>query len=409
MRILLAQKLPYFRSLTGGSKFTKLLLEQLAARNHSCRVLALRSNEANRATSPQEIEIRVCNGVEVHVVSNGLRLNSYLLEQVDAFNPTWTIVSEDPTYGLLNASLHAQPERTILLSQSTATLPFGPEAFEHNRGHAELFTRVAGIIAVSRYLKNYIKRWASIEPWWAPAPVFGNGPFLDLGSFENSFVTMVNPSLIKGISIFLELARRLPKVQFAAVCTWATTPADRFALSEFPNVRILEPDENIENILAQSRVVLVPSLWAEAFGLIVVEAMLRGIPVIASDVGGLREAKLGIDYLLPVVPIKAYEERRDTAMLKVPIVPHQEINPWLDALRRLISDRTHYQELSLASRKVALRYVSALSILPLEQYLESLTPSASRRRESKEDLAGRLQNLSADKLELLAQLMRKNA
>ena len=38
-----------------------------------------------------------------------------------------------------------------------------------------------------------------------------------------------------------------------------------------------------------------PSLW-QAFGRIVVEAM-HGIPVIASDAGGLAEAKLGVDYL----------------------------------------------------------------------------------------------------------------
>ena len=47
-----------------------------------------------------------------------------------------------------------------------------------------------------------------------------------------------------------------------------------------------------------TRILLVPSLWGEAFGLVVVEAMLRGIPVLASNVGGLVEAKLGVDYIL---------------------------------------------------------------------------------------------------------------
>ena len=36
-----------------------------------------------------------------------------------------------------------------------------------------------------------------------------------------------------------------------------------------------------------------PSLWFEGFGLIAMEAMLRGLPVIASDSGGLEEAKAG--------------------------------------------------------------------------------------------------------------------
>jgi len=38
----------------------------------------------------------------------------------------------------------------------------------------------------------------------------------------------------------------------------------------------------------QADVVLVPSLWEEPFGLVAVEAMARGVAVIASDVGGLR-------------------------------------------------------------------------------------------------------------------------
>lgn len=49
----------------------------------------------------------------------------------------------------------------------------------------------------------------------------------------------------------------------------------------------------------QADMVLVPSLWAEPFGLVAIEAMARGLPVIASDVGGLRSVIRGdIDGLL---------------------------------------------------------------------------------------------------------------
>ena len=45
----------------------------------------------------------------------------------------------------------------------------------------------------------------------------------------------------------------------------------------------------LQTFLDGLRVLVVPSAWYEAFGLVCVEALSRGIPVIASDVGGLSE------------------------------------------------------------------------------------------------------------------------
>jgi len=49
-----------------------------------------------------------------------------------------------------------------------------------------------------------------------------------------------------------------------------------------------EPDE-IHRVLQGADILVVPSLWPEAFGLTVREGFLAGIPVVASDMGALRE------------------------------------------------------------------------------------------------------------------------
>ena len=88
---------------------------------------------------------------------------------------------------------------------------------------------------------------------------------------------------------------------------WGTTAEDRRALERLPNVRLLPNARNHRRRAARTRVLLMPSLWYEGFGLIVMESMLRGIPVVASDSGGLKEAKRGTGYVIPVRTIERYQ------------------------------------------------------------------------------------------------------
>jgi glycosyltransferase involved in cell wall biosynthesis len=53
-------------------------------------------------------------------------------------------------------------------------------------------------------------------------------------------------------------------------------------------VKFLGYVDNVSELLAQADIFLIPSLW-EGFGLAAVEAMNAGLPIIASDIPGLRE------------------------------------------------------------------------------------------------------------------------
>lgn len=61
-------------------------------------------------------------------------------------------------------------------------------------------------------------------------------------------------------------------------------------LKRLKNVKIQQASEKIEDILSITKILLAPSVYPQAFGLIVTEAQLRGIPVVSTSSCGLAEA-----------------------------------------------------------------------------------------------------------------------
>jgi glycosyltransferase involved in cell wall biosynthesis len=389
MKIVLTTNLPYFPAHGGANTSNRYLLEGFVRNNHSLLVvvpaLSTPGHQAHaelldelktqgmNVTSEAGVEIFNLNGVEVHAVVEPSRLRKHLMDQIRRFNPDWTLVSsEDPSQNLLDAALKQCPGRVVYLARTAPFLPFGPNAFFPSAARTKLLGQVAAIVAVSEYVGNYIRQWSSFEPVVLPISFYGDGPFSDFGCFDKGFVTMINPCAVKGLSIFVALARALPDVQFAAVPTWGTTDADLATLKQVPNIQLLKPTENIDEIYSQSRIILVPSLVAEGKSRVILEAMLRGIPVLASDSGGNAEAKLDTDFLLPVRLIRGFGEQLDGKMLPIPTIPEQDIGLWLDALRRLLSDRKFYNRLSSVTRTVALKFVADIDVAALQNFLLQL-------------------------------------
>jgi glycosyltransferase involved in cell wall biosynthesis len=215
---------------------------------------------------------------------------------------------------------------------------------------------------------------------------------------------MINPCAVKGISIFLALVRRFPEYRFGALPGWGTTAADRRDLETCSNIELLRNAKSIDQVLKDTRILLVPSLWFEGFGLIVVEAMLRGIPVVASDSGGLPEAKLGTGFVIPVRPIERYEAAFDDQGLPRAVLPKQDLAPWAAALEALSADRDLYRRESAAAREAATRFVNSLRPAQLEEFLLTLAPGEPAGQS--ED---RLASLSPAKRSLLLQRLRARA
>jgi surfactin synthase thioesterase subunit/glycosyltransferase involved in cell wall biosynthesis len=431
MRILLAQNSLYYPAHGGGDKSNRLLVEALAARGHVCRVMARLSvfgeaehteylvSLAARGVTPQSVADGVVvfqrAGVEVHVVTNvaaGGNLRARFGEQVAAFAPDIILVStDDPAQLLLEVALVNATARVVYLARATLALPFGPDCAFPSQARTDRIRACDTVVGVSQYVADYIRKYAGIDAVHVPIslvePGQGPGDWPALGRFDNEFVTFVNPCAVKGIAIFLALADAFPKTAFAAVPIWGTNRQDRAALGARPNVRLLAPVDEIDLLLARTRVLLVPSLWAEARSRIVLEALLRGVPVMAADVGGIPEAMMGVPYLLPVRPIEKYEMRLDEQMVPVAQVPAQDIGPWREALARLLTDRAHYEEIARQSRRAAVEYAKQLDAGQFEKLLMGTKKNVVRvpapaARPS-------LESLSPEKRKLLALRLRQHS
>ncbi|MGI5128083.1 glycosyltransferase [Pseudonocardia sp. CA-107938] len=383
MRILLAQNMFWHRTHGGATKSNRIMLEELAARGHECRVVAPLTGELGRTTvdelcrdlmpesvSRHEVVVRT-GGVLAHLALEPSGLAGLARRVAEEFAPDWTLVpSDDPGLLMLGVAHRATPGRVVYLAHTLQQLPFGPRAFYPSEQGTRLVARSAGVVAVSRTAQEYLRAWGGIDATVIRPHVYGPGPH---PRHHGEHVTMINPCGYKGLPIFLALADALPDTPFLAVPTWGTTAAELVELARRPNIELAPPTDDMDEIWARAEVVVVPSLWDETFGYTAVEPMLRGIPVLAADTEGLREAKLGVPHLLPVRRIERYSA---VGGRPEPVIPEQDPGPWLQALTALLTDPARHTELAERSRVAAAAFVDSLDPGRLESYLAGLEPVA---------------------------------
>jgi uncharacterized protein (TIGR01627 family) len=206
---------------------------------------------------------------------------------------------------------------------------------------ASLFAPVDGVLVPSAYAQEHYRRTLGLESTAIPGP--WDWARVTCASAEGRYVTFVNPQPDKGVFVFAriahELGRRRPDIPLLVVegrgkASWLERTG--LDLSGLTNLYRMANTPDPRDFYRVSRLVLMPSVCAESFGRVAAEALMNGIPVLASRRGGLPEALAGAGFLLDI-PERCTPRSR--------VVPSAaEVRPWVETVGRLWDDAAEYEK-----------------------------------------------------------------
>lgn len=168
-----------------------------------------------------------------------------------------------------------------------------------------LLKRYAKVFGVSRFVMEQMDRarvWPRPHAWvhfinterFAPAPTVRHEVRQEMDS-HNRFVLLIVAQLIpeKGVDVAIRSLKSLPE----SVVLWVVGegPASgslqdlcrQLALED--RVRFFGLQREVQPYLQAADCFVCPSRWKEAAGLVILEALACGLPVIATDIGGIPE------------------------------------------------------------------------------------------------------------------------
>ena len=240
------------------------------------------------------------------------------------------LASRAPVVG----TFHAYADRSRLLSAAAPAL-------------RRIWKRLAVRVAVSRAAARFVTRpmgggAVRIVPNGADVDLFATARPADLPEGRRIlFVNRLDPR--KGFRVMVEAFRMLASERPDVVLVVAGDGPDRGALAELPasaRERIVMlgnvPHDDLPPYHAASEVFCAPSTGRESFGIVLVEAMAAGLPVVATDIPGYREVvRDGIEGVL---------------------VPPRDADSLADAIDGLLDDPDLAKRLAEAGRQRSQRY-----------------------------------------------------
>jgi glycosyltransferase involved in cell wall biosynthesis len=405
MRLLLALPNLYTDPTIGAARSLRTLMQWLTEAGHRCEVLCMARLEVERSfdlsshlaalgvpivTLPPTTRPLQTDGMTVHVRTgcpaaqfalNGVPVTMLQTVHNDYRQPDRTESTQ--MMQLLDAALSRfQPDLLLTYGNHFLTIEFMKRAKQ--RGiptvltlrssgyeYPEWFTHADHVLTTSPFLSRHYDAAIGIRSTGIPSPILHADTLAPTDT--RAFVTFVNPSLHKGAAFFARLAdtlgRRRPDIPILVIQSAAdarilnSIPGINFA--QYPQIMAAPSVPQPADFFALTRILLVPSLFAEPFGRVAAEALLNGIPPIVSNRGGLPETVAEGGYVLPL------PDWMDETTRQLP--SEAEVLPWFETVCRLWDDPDEYARAGERARAVAERlYAEETLRRQYTGYFESL-------------------------------------
>lgn len=199
-------------------------------------------------------------------------------------------------------------------------------------------SRGAGVVCCSRFLQSRLESEGVKATVVYPTSTRHLEAFGEVGGNRSGHILMINAYRVKGVETFFAIAERLPHRSFHLLESWPLEERQLAAIkarvTKASNVTFHRRTLGVEEHFQNAALLLVPSLWEEGFGMVAFESCASGIPVVASNRGGLPES-VG-----------------DGGVL---IEDFQNPNDWAREIESILSSRSRYEMLVATARKAAAR------------------------------------------------------
>jgi glycosyltransferase involved in cell wall biosynthesis len=322
MRVLFATNFFYLPQRTGGSESsTHDLCNELLFRGHDVAVVSCIKKYdflwyISRIISKINKTKFSVDYIMKYPVYRGYGVKENIGEVLDRFKPDVVVVQAGQPFEIVNA---------VSSLEVPVVLYVRDVEFETNKEKLKINSFVK-VVSNSSFTSKRFEEKFGVGSLVLP-------PLIDFEKYhisnKGNAVIHIGLSPLKGVDISFKIAESRPDIPFVFVESWPL-PAAVFEeyqaqAKKLGNVNVLKRQKNMKKVYSQGKILLAPSGCEEAWGRVVTESQYNGIPVIASNRGGLPEA-VGDGGI---------------------IVPHDaDPNEWVNALSRLWDNPDVYADYS---------------------------------------------------------------